>query len=257
MLYGSVYDAAHHRGADTPNAARIEGIQLPSGVALPPAGALDVAVLAQEPCIFFFMCSSLSARAVAAAIARADGVDACEGTRPAAATLPSCGSGRVLARAGKALDARRLSGSAAQGARGCTSASGSCGDASAFAHFFIAAGAVSMGLAVLFGSETCAVPHLRRMRRQRSGGGCPGRPASGKDRATRLQSRVFRSHAARATSGPAHAPPMHRCVDRPLPLSVRRRLPRAPHRGSSRAAGHRPIHPGAPQPAGHPGGRPP
>ena len=97
--------------------ARIEGIQASSGVALPAAGAPEVAALAQETCVFFSTCT-LSARAIAAAIARPDGVDACEGTRPAAATLLSCGSGRVLARAGKALDARRLSADTAQGARG-------------------------------------------------------------------------------------------------------------------------------------------
>lgn len=96
-----------------------------AAAALPAAGALDVAVLAQEPCVLFFTCSSLSARAVAAAIARTDGVDACDGTRPAAATLPSCGSGRVLARAGKALDARALSAGVAQGAGGAAAVRGS------------------------------------------------------------------------------------------------------------------------------------
>jgi hypothetical protein len=56
--------------------------------------------------VFFSTSADFSARADAAAMARLDGVFAYEGTRPAAATLPRCGSGCVPARAGKALDAR-------------------------------------------------------------------------------------------------------------------------------------------------------
>lgn len=44
-----------------------------------------------------------------ARIARNDGVSAYEGTRVFGATVPSCGAGLTLARAGKALAARRFS----------------------------------------------------------------------------------------------------------------------------------------------------
>jgi hypothetical protein len=54
---------------------------------------------------------------LAARIARSEGVTVCDGTRVFGATVPSSGAGLVLARAGKALDARGAS-SSAQSNRG-------------------------------------------------------------------------------------------------------------------------------------------
>jgi hypothetical protein len=52
--------------------------------------------------------------ALAARIAFKEGVTVCDGTRVFGATVPSSGAGLVLARAGKALDARGASSGAAQ-----------------------------------------------------------------------------------------------------------------------------------------------
>ena len=69
--------------------------------------------------------------AIARSIARIEGVQAWEGTRVFGATLPSCGAGPVLARAGKALDARAAPSCIAQAKAkssvpGATGAAGSC-----------------------------------------------------------------------------------------------------------------------------------
>lgn len=51
---------------------------------------------------------------LAARIARSEGVTVCDGTRVFGATVPNSGAGLVLARAGKALDARGASSTPAQ-----------------------------------------------------------------------------------------------------------------------------------------------
>ena len=53
-------------------------------------------------------------------MARLDGVTVCEGTRVLGATVPRCGSGVVLARAGKVPAASGASGVSAQRERGST-----------------------------------------------------------------------------------------------------------------------------------------
>ncbi|MFC5461403.1 hypothetical protein [Massilia niabensis] len=79
--------------------------------------------------IFFAVSVSCASRAaVTLSIARIEGVMACEGTRVLGATVPSWGSGLVLARAGKALEARcELSGTLQAAAN--TAVSGLVGDA--------------------------------------------------------------------------------------------------------------------------------
>ena len=63
-------------------------------------------------------------------MARIEGVQACEGMGIAGATLPSCGAGVVLARAGRALEARGASCIAQLDAKssvpGVTGEAGSC-----------------------------------------------------------------------------------------------------------------------------------
>jgi hypothetical protein len=99
-------------------AAQKRCIQLPFGLALPFSDGAGAVRFAQAGCAFLSTCVVFSSRAEAAAIALLDAVSPCEGRRPAAATLPRCGSGCVAARAGKALAARRGSSCAAQCASG-------------------------------------------------------------------------------------------------------------------------------------------
>jgi hypothetical protein len=86
----------------------------------------------QDPGVFFSPRSIPVARAaIARCIARIEGVQACEAMYVAGATLPSCGSGLVVARAGKALDARGASSCIAQldakgSVPGVTGEAGSC-----------------------------------------------------------------------------------------------------------------------------------
>lgn len=71
--------------------------------------------------------------ALACCMARIDGVTTCEGTRVFGATVPSCGSGFVLARAGKALAAGGALSGAAQRATG-GGAGGASGALACAAH---------------------------------------------------------------------------------------------------------------------------
>jgi hypothetical protein len=152
-LIAAVYDAVHHEGALAGCNARKEGDQTPSGLALPFSGARGTAPAAHWPRVSFSSLGVFSARADAAAIARLDGVSVCEGNRVFGATVPSCGSGFVLARAGKALWARGRSARAAQSAcGGALPGFPSCGSAPAGSPATMAASSTGMFIALSFKS---------------------------------------------------------------------------------------------------------
>jgi hypothetical protein len=130
---------------------RQQANQAPSRFALPFSGARGTPPPAQWPCAFFSSFSVFSARADAAAIARLDGVTVCEGTRVFGATVPSCGSGLVLARAGKALSARGGSTRAAQSdCGGALPGPPSCASAPTGSAATIAANSTGLFIAVSF-----------------------------------------------------------------------------------------------------------
>jgi hypothetical protein len=132
------------------------GTQDPAGFVLPLSGAPGIVSSGQCPSAFFPSFVVFSARADAAAIARLEGVTVCEGgQRVFGATGPRCGSGLVLARAGKALAARGASvqsgwRAALAGLPSCASAPGGS-TASTAAHstgFFIPASVERFILAI-------------------------------------------------------------------------------------------------------------
>jgi hypothetical protein len=105
----------------------------PSFPAAPPASNESGAMARlQRASAFSFSFVVFSPRADTAAIARLDGVIVCEGTRVPGATVPRCGSGTVLARAGKAPAASGISRASVQRKRGDTLAAlPSCAGAAA------------------------------------------------------------------------------------------------------------------------------